>query len=67
MQKWEYKTIRRMREWPDVGLYAMEWDSNISELLPALGEEGWELVTVVPRSSQRGESYAGTTNEVMGL
>jgi hypothetical protein len=43
----------------------IEWDKNILDRLTMLGEQGWELVAVVPRSGMSGESYAGFTTEEM--
>ena len=61
MQKWEYKVIIRQRNF---GLFSnCQWDIDIQELLPQLGEEGWELVNVVPESSAWGENNAGATTE----
>ena len=51
MQRWEYKiiTIKRVRSG---GLLSatIEWDSkiNIEDELQNLGENGWELVSIVP-------------------
>lgn len=59
MQKWEYKVILRERI---SGFFSkFEWDINIDEILPQLGDEGWELVSVVPISSEYGDSRAGLT------
>jgi hypothetical protein len=59
MQKWEYKTIHRKRDIPvaadkkslyfDIGVWNPK-DMNVE--LEALGREGWELVSITPRSSQ---------------
>jgi hypothetical protein len=54
VQRWEYHTVQRDRGW--VGekhnwfSKASDWDIPIEEIL-ALGQEGWELVSVVPMSS----------------
>lgn len=61
MQKWEYKVVERKRTY---GFFAgLQEDINVEELLPQLGEEGWELVNVVPISSDYGEHRAGFTSE----
>lgn len=61
MQKWEYKIILRQRH---TGLFSnWEWDNDIEAILPELGEEGWELVSVVPESSAWGENNSGVTTE----
>lgn len=79
MTRWEYKTVLRSRGWPtrgkkDVYVRGTDWDIDTDEVL-ALGEEGWELVSVVPISNVLGSygqwwgaggetsDYAGFTNE----
>ena len=64
MQEWEYKCLERARGtgWLNVG----RWDVDLSELSEALadlGTQGWELVAVVPRSSEIGLGRAGATTE----
>jgi hypothetical protein len=80
MQKWEYMTILRFRVWDTDKEVArapwqkgVAWNIDIGKKLAELGEQGWELVTVTPRSSYLGgkEScvggialdYAGFTSE----
>ena len=65
MQKWEYKTILRDRGLVKVkDMYAVgDWKLDIGDELSALGKQGWELVTVEPRSSTTGMMYAGVTTE----
>jgi hypothetical protein len=75
-QKWEYKTIFRQRGWEgkqesrgwhDAGA----WNINIDEEIQKLGEEGYELVAISPRSGRLGGrsdnltpiDYAGYTDE----
>ena len=87
MQKWEYKHFRRTRGYlaceKGEGLLARSeafhragsWSGeNIGETLTQLGEEGWELVSVVPRSTFLGgtgattsHDYAGFTNEELWI
>ena len=62
MQKWEYKLITRSRE-PYSQNRPITWNLDISQLLPKLGMEGWELVSVVPRSIDTGANFAGVTTE----
>ena len=55
MQKWEYKTILRQRGWKatergEGWSWAGDWNLNITKELEKLGEEGWELVSISPRS-----------------
>ncbi len=59
MQKWEYKALARGRGYKGgFSNDARDWNNKIIEALPSLGENGWELVSVVPRSSLTGESVA---------
>jgi len=65
MQKWEYTTITRKRIWK-VGIGPLEskgWEADITPNIRDLGEQGWELVTVVPRSGWARADYAGFTSE----
>lgn len=61
MQPWEYKVLHRSRSVQSGA--AGQWDSGVVGQLPELGEQGWELVTVVPRSSVGGCSSAGVTSD----
>jgi hypothetical protein len=73
MQKWEYKSILRQRGWLDRQKdgschLAGSWDVNVILELEQLGEQGWELVAISPRSGVMGGysavgDYAGYTNE----
>ncbi len=63
MQKWEYKLLFRGRAIKDFWTGAKPWNQDIEASLPALGEEGWELVAVVPRSSIVGTGAAGFTSD----
>jgi hypothetical protein len=61
MQKWEYKIISCQRSY---GLFSHgEWDVEVENMLPQLGEAGWELVNVIPESTAWGDNNAGTTTE----
>lgn len=61
MQKWEYKVITCKRE---IGIFSnYEWDNDIESMLPDLGEDGWELINVIPESSAWGENNSGSTTE----
>jgi len=73
MQKWEYKTLVRQRSWDVVPnqnrCYATRWNVleedttqlpesiTLIERAKQLGEEGWELVAVVPFSSVLGGTH----------
>ena len=74
MQKWEYKSMLRTRGWeqtrgggllgaPSYG--ATAWSPAIEDVF-VLGEEGWELVSVVALSSEPGwhpsSDFAGFTD-----
>ena len=78
MQKWEYKTIIRVRGVKEkqrgAELYvAAKWNIDINQTLLEYGEDGWELVAVTPRSSFMGgyndayqnhhHDYAGFTDQ----
>lgn len=61
MQKWEYKIVMCQR---NAGFFSgYEWDRDMEEILPQLGDEGWELVSVIPESSAWGENNSGATTE----
>jgi len=54
MQEWEYKYMRRNRTLDDQekgGYKFTDWNVNIEDMLPKLGGEGWELVTVSASST----------------
>ncbi|WPC43923.1 DUF4177 domain-containing protein [Clostridium sp. JS66] len=61
MQKWEYKVIICKKE-PHF-FKTEEWDKDIELMLPELGEEGWELINVIPESTNWGENRSGLTSE----
>lgn len=61
MGKWEYKVITAQRS---AGLFSSyEWDTDVEDLLPQMGEDGWELVNVIPESSAWGENNTRATTE----
>lgn len=49
MNKWEYQLVVRSRTFDYQKREASDWDINIKERLAALGAEGWELVSTMPR------------------
>lgn len=66
-QKWEYKTILRTRGWREkAGNVPWHnhgaWDVYIETKLSELGEAGWELVAISPRSGILGGVYNLTTS-----
>lgn len=82
MQRWEYKTLYRTRRWTDDGsdnfsYQGGKWNitvdgqqyqgNDMHPLLRSLGDEGWELVAISPRSGFLGRvgdrDYAGFTSE----
>jgi len=63
MQAWEYKVLHRVR--PIRAGKVGGWDESIVAELPALGDEGWELVTVITRASEPGGISAGVTTDEM--
>lgn len=61
MQKWEYKVINTQRS---AGFFSSyKWDIEVEEMLPELGEEGWELISVIAESSAWGENNTGATTD----
>lgn len=61
-QKWEYRTMLRAHrtmsrdrdirtDRPVIPNHLKGWDVDIAELLPAIGNEGWELVAISSRTS----------------
>ena len=63
MQAWEYKVLHRVRKVTNSKVGG--WDEPIVAELPALGDEGWELVTVITRASEPGSLLAGVTTDEM--
>jgi hypothetical protein len=65
MPKWEYRVLLRARTITrtEVGEEIGQWDKNLIPELPALGEDGWELVTVISRSSDPHGGRGGVTTE----
>jgi hypothetical protein len=61
MLKWEYKIVHRVRGVQEEKTGA--WDVPISEQLRTLGQEGWELVAVTPRSTDARPGHGGVTTE----
>jgi hypothetical protein len=67
MTKWEYKVLMRARAVAEANTggwrSGTDWDPpDFLDQLPKLGQEGWELVTVTPRSG-----LAHSTQGVAGL
>jgi hypothetical protein len=65
MQAWEYKVLHRQRQVR--GGTVGSWDANVIQQLPDLGAEGWELVAVVPRSSEGAPANAGVTTDELWI
>lgn len=61
MQKWEYFVIKTRRE-GHLSLNKYEWNPNID--LTKYGDEGWELISVVPVEDAPG-GYSGVTNQLI--
>lgn len=66
MQGWEYRVFHRQRE-VTMGEVTSGWDENVVAMLPELGAAGWELVTVLPRSSSGGAVNAGMTTDELWI
>lgn len=71
MQKWEYQEIRihRVYRRNHLGLGGQDgatveaWNPLVN--LPKLGDDGWEMVSVVPISTRAGEYWAGVTDDLI--
>lgn len=63
MQPWEYKVVHRARLTQGNGVG--QWDTGIVSMLPELGDEGWELIAIAPRSSAPGSTTSGVTSDEM--
>jgi hypothetical protein len=65
MPKWEYRVLIRTRKIArtESGDQIGQWDKNLIPELPGLGEDGWELVTVISRSSDSAGGRGGVTTE----
>ena len=64
MQKWEYNWELRTRHPIDNTYVTMSaWENDVTGKIAALGEAGWELVAIVPRSSQGDHNLSGVTTE----
>jgi hypothetical protein len=53
MQRWEYKFVVRAREFASHDQYMFaptKWGIEMEQTAAELGDEGWELVSVTPRS-----------------
>jgi hypothetical protein len=63
VQRWEYfwELRKRMVRPQDGGVSG--WDNDIPKKLRDLGEQGWELVAISPRSDFTGNHLAGVTTE----
>ena len=83
MQKWEYKLVFRCREWAELRknllpLWAGDWktvmeDDTAKEIdiiayMNELGEQGWELVSIVAESGIHGgaSTIHGSTTPILG-
>jgi hypothetical protein len=68
MQKWEYRWLLETRGANSIieGGLGKQWNGDMN-LIVQWGEEGWELVSVVPRSGVGGENWSGFTNEQLWI
>ncbi len=65
MQRWEYKLVVRAREFErhDEHKYApTQWTVDIAKTAEELGNDGWELVAVTPRSDLLRAHSGATSN-----
>lgn len=60
MQKWEYQIGRSGR---NIGFFKVgDWEKSFT--LEEMGQNGWELVAVLPISSISGLGASGVTTEI---
>jgi hypothetical protein len=74
MQKWEYHRVIKYRyqmegfyEWTEFHAMIEGKQANplvVWQHLQALGEQGWELVSVTPIAYQPGRDYGGMTTQL---
>jgi hypothetical protein len=65
MQRWEYKLVVRAREFErhdDLKYAPTQWTVDIAKTAEELGNEGWELVAVTPRSDLL-RAYGGAAHD----
>ena len=79
MQRWEYKTILRSRGWDrdkdspkSPWVVGTAWNVDIDKTLEELGNDGWELVAIEPRSSylgghREGSSFSNYSDDYAGF
>jgi len=60
MQKWEYTVKFNTRKGGVTGTSKWSYDWSLTEM----GEQGWELVAVLPIASATGAMLSGTTTEI---
>ena len=66
MQKWEYQVVIRYLD-PKTGKYNWEDPNemrNGEEVLNALGQKGWELISVLPISKDWQTNLSGNTSHI---
>ena len=56
IQKWEYKRFIKRFDW-DAAVSGQDELIAIEQELDSLGDEGWELVTVVPESKLQKQTF----------
>ena len=56
IQKWEYKRSIKRFDW-DAAVSVQDELIAIEQELDSLGDEGWELVTVVPESKLQKQTF----------
>lgn len=56
MQKWEYKSVAGKVIWNSAGLFdpLLYYGTDASDKVIRLGQEGWELVSVIIMSTENG-------------
>jgi len=68
MKKWEYSWFTMSRgikgSWTGVYVTPENWDKDLNAEMQKHGENGWELVSAIPRSDFAGTQGAGFTSSI---
>jgi hypothetical protein len=79
MQKWEYKIVKRTRNWAatDKDSFCFEGgefengvtksDDDFGMFINSMGDDGWELINVIPESDFLGGHYSSSSGDYAGF
>ncbi len=68
MAEWEYRTITRRRTFGALSSRPGDWDVNVGQILESAGQDGWELVTVVPSSNtSKNIAFTGSSDQELWI